>query len=567
VRARADHRRQEADQELGDPRGPVLVLQQVLTNFQFYGVQAAREGVVRRGVVLLIHGVRLVVANNQARLGVQQVQQGAAGVGRAIVQHADMPGPGHAAHRRGEAVDRDQCDRPLPPGAQVQFHADSIVVGRMQRVDTVLDVRGAQAVVPGYADAVGGLDDQARVARSSIAVDHQARIPLVHEQGIQTGRQPSRQTEGADIPRDVQVERGVGQAKTAQRRGNRAAPMIADEDEIRAGAWIFDTYGVRVAMRQQDLGRIEGNRGFLPTMAILSIRHWTRYRYRRPVRFGEHQMMVRPREGHDQCVLSEQIDIRPGAAAVRTMGDVFGNTILVADFDRRADELVFESRVKIDHRPANFLARAHEEFPPPGAPFIYGPKDLPDLARCLAPADPDAAGDITRWAARFAPANGRGRVIEALVAMTQAIHEDFTYQTRLFDAPRPASETLGLRTGSCRDFAVLMMEAARRLGLAARFASGYLHAGSSEVGGGHTHAWAQIFLPSCGWMDFDPTNAGVGAARLVRVAVAVEPRQAVPLHGVWFGKADDFLDMQVEVDVRAEREQDTVRSVGIARAG
>jgi transglutaminase-like putative cysteine protease len=185
----------------------------------------------------------------------------------------------------------------------------------------------------------------------------------------------------------------------------------------------------------------------------------------------------------------------------------------------------------------------------------------------MTPADRDGGAEVARWAARFAPANGRGRVVEALVAMTQSIHEDFAYQTRLYDAPRRARETLELRTGSCRDYAVLMIEAARSLGLAARFVSGYLHAGSSDVGGGHTHAWTQVFLPSCGWMDFDPTNGGVGAGRLVRVAVAVEPRQAIPLHGVWYGEAGDYLDMDVEVDVRAEIERDAAFGVGVARAG
>jgi transglutaminase-like putative cysteine protease len=302
-------------------------------------------------------------------------------------------------------------------------------------------------------------------------------------------------------------------------------------------------------------------------MSILNIRHRTRYRYRRPVGFGEHQMMLRPREAPDQRVLAESLDIHPGAKALRTTSDVFGNTIFVADFGHRAAELVFESRVRLDHRPVDFVAKAVEQFPPPGAPFLYESRDLPDLARCIAPADPDGSADVARWAARFAPANGRGRVVEALVAMTQAIHEDFTYRTRLHDAPRRALDTLELRTGSCRDFAVLMMEAARSLGLAARFASGYLHAGSSDVGGGHTHAWAQVFLPSCGWMDFDPTNGGIGAGRLVRVAVAVEPRQAIPLHGVWFGAAEDYLDMQVEVDVRAESERDAAIGVAVARAG
>jgi transglutaminase-like putative cysteine protease len=302
-------------------------------------------------------------------------------------------------------------------------------------------------------------------------------------------------------------------------------------------------------------------------MPILHIRHWTRYRYRRPVGFGEHRMMLRPRETPHQRILEERLDIRPTPHAFRAVTDMFGNTVQVAQFDGRSDQLVFESRIRLEHNPIDVAREADEQFPPRGAPFAYEAEYLPDLARSLTPADPDPAGEVEQWARRFAPANGRGRVMEALIAMTHAIHDDFTYETRLHDAPRSAAQTLDLRVGSCRDFAVLMMDAARRLGLAARFASGYLLAGSHEVGGGHTHAWTQVFLPSCGWADFDPTNGAVGSGRLVQVAVAVEPRQVIPLHGVWFGQAGDYRDMQVEVDVRAESEQDRRLGVGVARVG
>jgi transglutaminase-like putative cysteine protease len=118
-------------------------------------------------------------------------------------------------------------------------------------------------------------------------------------------------------------------------------------------------------------------------------------------------------------------------------------------------------------------------------------------------------------------------------------------------------ETLDLRSGSCRDFALLMMEAVRSLGLAARFVSGYIYspyarADRGRIGGGHTHAWVRVYLPACGWVEFDPTNGIVGNTDLVRVAVARDPSQAVPLHGTYSGLASDYLGMDVEVDVHAE---------------
>ena len=119
-----------------------------------------------------------------------------------------------------------------------------------------------------------------------------------------------------------------------------------------------------------------------------------------------------------------------------------------------------------------------------------------------------------------------------------------------------------------------MIEAVRSLGLAARFVSGYIYSpyvGSAQpgrIGGGHTHAWVRVYLPACGWVEFDPTNGIVGNADLVRVAIARDPRQAAPLHGTWYGAPGDFLDMQVEVDVRTENDSfaqlPTLRTVGMA---
>jgi transglutaminase-like putative cysteine protease len=109
------------------------------------------------------------------------------------------------------------------------------------------------------------------------------------------------------------------------------------------------------------------------------------------------------------------------------------------------------------------------------------------------------------------------------------------------------------RSGSCRDFAVLMMEAVRSLGLAARFVSGYIFvpdaAGGAVVGGGATHAWMQAYLPGAGWVDFDPTNDIVGNRNLIRVAVAWDQRNALPLWGTFVGPRSRVRGMDVTVSV------------------
>jgi transglutaminase-like putative cysteine protease len=310
-------------------------------------------------------------------------------------------------------------------------------------------------------------------------------------------------------------------------------------------------------------------------MPILSIRHVTRYAYRNPVVLGEHRMMLRPRESYDQRLLSYDLAITPEPSRLRSLHDVFGNCVSIANFEGPTPELVFDSRVRLEHTPLAAFADVDGEIEVyTGAmPFAYSADDLPDLLLSMERQYPDPTGEIDRWAQRFVRTVGKTSLQTLLSEMTQAIYADFKYRTRLDGAAQDPLVTLAGRSGSCRDYAVLMIEAVRSLGLAARFVSGYIYspyAGPehSRIGGGHTHAWVRVYLPACGWVEFDPTNGIVGNADLVRVAIARDPRQATPLHGTWSGQRSDYLGMEVEVDVRTESEPmvqlPPARTVGMA---
>ncbi len=293
-------------------------------------------------------------------------------------------------------------------------------------------------------------------------------------------------------------------------------------------------------------------------MPILHIRHLTIYRYLRPVGFGEHRLMLRPKESYDQRILASRLQITPEPTELRYVHDVFGNCVGVAQFEgRRSDVLRFESHVTLEHTPSPLVTDAGEAISPsgPSFPFAYGAEDMPDLLRSIERHHPDADGRVAAWARRFLRWNGPTPVLQLLADMTRAIREEFSYAKRLHGGAQSPAETLERRSGACRDYAVLMIEAARSLGLAARFVSGYIYAGaagSGRKGGGHTHAWVQVYLPSCGWVEFDPTNGIVGNTDLVRVAVVRDPRQATPLSGAWDGEVGDFAGMDVEVELTAE---------------
>lgn len=284
-------------------------------------------------------------------------------------------------------------------------------------------------------------------------------------------------------------------------------------------------------------------------MPLVTIRHTTTYRYARPVTFGDHRLMFRPRDSHDMRLLQTGLEISP-RARVRWLHDVFGNSIAVATFVEPASELRLVSTIRLEHFPVAAL-----EFPIEAYarmyPFSYSAEEVPDLGRTIERHYPDPEHRLDEWARRFMTSAGETDTQALLVEMTAAIRRDFRYEMREAEGTQTPVETLARASGTCRDFALLMMEAARSLGFAARFVSGYLY-DDRAVGGGATHAWVQIYLPGGGWVEFDPTNALVGGQKLVRVAVARDPTQAIPVSGTWTGTPSDFLGMTVDVQTMPE---------------
>lgn len=294
-------------------------------------------------------------------------------------------------------------------------------------------------------------------------------------------------------------------------------------------------------------------------MTIYSVRHVTTYHYKQAVEFGEHRMMLSPREDHDQRLLDLNLEIAPQPSELRWSHEVFGNRIAIARFSCRAALLRFESAVRIEHSLTD-IADANIEEVARNYPFTYGAEDMPHLVHFIERNSPDPEHKVKRWAHSFLHTSAATNTRALLVAMTRGIHERFTYKRRHEKGIQEPLVTLNTKSGSCRDLAVLMIDAVRSLGMAARFVSGYLHVrhiGGSR--GGNTHAWVQVYLPGCGWIDFDPSSGIVGNRGLIRVAVVRDPRQAIPLQGVWTGCPGASLGMKVEVRVTAGHAEESER--------
>jgi transglutaminase-like putative cysteine protease len=295
------------------------------------------------------------------------------------------------------------------------------------------------------------------------------------------------------------------------------------------------------------------------------VHHVTTYRYARPVGFGAHRMMFSPREGYEQQVLESELNIAPRPSSLRWSRDALGNRVGLARFSGRASELRFESVVRVA------LSASH----PDGLGIAEDARTMPvaltagellDLGPYITRRAQDGAA--ADWARSFVGDFGPTPALDCLTAMTHAIRNGFTYVRRTERGIQEPAETLHNRSGTCRDFAVLMIEAVRSLGLPARFVSGYLYVPSRDRqdvrGGGATHAWLQVYLPGAGWVDFDPTNATVGNAGLIRVAVAREPEGAVPLSGSFIGFRSDDLGMHVSVKVTREQAEDEQNGADLA---
>jgi transglutaminase-like putative cysteine protease len=280
-------------------------------------------------------------------------------------------------------------------------------------------------------------------------------------------------------------------------------------------------------------------------MRRFKILHRTYYNFTSTVQLGPHALRLRPKEGHELRIESSSLDITP-AATLRWHSDVEDNSVAIASFDTPTQQLVIESEIIIqqfNESPLDFLVDDYAT----DYPFAYDAEDSIVLAPYLLTATRQTSDPLVQWIAELWSADEPIQTYALLQRLCVHINQSLSYLAREQPGVQTAVDTLTLGTGSCRDFANLFMEAARHLGLAARFVSGYLYAEPSAANYGSTHAWAEVFLPGAGWKGFDPTIGKIVGTDHTAVAVARLPESVPPVAGSFVGPPGASLDVGVWV--------------------
>ncbi|MES9852238.1 MAG: transglutaminase family protein [Candidatus Thiodiazotropha sp. L084R] len=278
-------------------------------------------------------------------------------------------------------------------------------------------------------------------------------------------------------------------------------------------------------------------------MQRYTILHRTFYNFPEQVRLGPHWLRLRPREGHELRIESSSLEISP-PAKLRWLRDAEDNSVIIATFDQPVRQLMIESNVIIqqyNEAPLDFLVSDYAvEYP-----FEYTSSDLIVLAPYLKRSQSISSGAVKSWIDGVWKVGEKLQSYELLLSLTRRINQTMRYQIREEPGVQSAEETLALGSGSCRDFATLLLEGARELGFAARFVSGYLDTPPSPLDYGATHAWTEVYLPGPGWKGFDPTVGDIVGGDHVSVAVSHSPSSVPPVEGSYVGPAGAQLEVGV----------------------
>lgn len=288
-------------------------------------------------------------------------------------------------------------------------------------------------------------------------------------------------------------------------------------------------------------------------MTEYNIRHVTSYEYEVPVLHAHHLGHLRPRELTYQRVAHSEISCTPASQATQHYVDYFGNgTDMIEVLDRHDKlDIVATSRVTVTPRALSTQA-------------VLSTMSWSEARDWYASSAPLEAQEYTfdsplvRRGALFrdyaAPCFAPGRpLVEAVIELNTKIFTEFVYQPLSTDVSTPVASVMKEKKGVCQDFAHVAVACLRSYGLPARYVSGYLETvpppGVKKLKGADaSHAWASVFVPDHGWLEFDPTNGLLPTDRHITLAWGRDFSDVTPLKGVVLGGGSHRVAVGVDVE-------------------
>jgi len=283
---------------------------------------------------------------------------------------------------------------------------------------------------------------------------------------------------------------------------------------------------------------------------FLRINHTTEYRYRQPVELTPHWLRLVPRSSPGLLVLRSDVNLSSNGG-VRWNLDAEGAILGKATFLDMTDRLLITSDLLLEQKitnPFDFLLDERALH----LPISYSEREITHLAPYLVQADESSSAELKDWLRPFLNSvSAVPSTLGTLTSLCRAIPSLFRYTVRHEEGIRTCEQTIRLGEGTCRDFAHLFIEAARSLGIAARYVSGYLCSSPDGRGGdAHTHGWCELYLPGAGWRGFDPTNGILAGGHHVAVAISLAAGEIPPVEGSYCGEAGLCLAHEVSISAR-----------------
>jgi transglutaminase-like putative cysteine protease len=277
-------------------------------------------------------------------------------------------------------------------------------------------------------------------------------------------------------------------------------------------------------------------------MPIFKIHHITKYEYDRPVKESMNNIMIFPYQSAEQETLQHELLITD-KPDVFILTDYWGNKTGTFNLLRPHRELVIESKLLIRTLAPQDLPLLPINFTKDLETVISNDMHLLELAR---PSHIKALDQLLQYVSEL---DHPDRSISVIVENTCSfIFNNFTYIKGITNIETTVDEILEKKAGVCQDFAHVMLELLRMMGIPARYVSGYICPNKNGMRGeGATHAWVEAFVPGYGWAGIDPTNNVWVSNHHVKLAVGRNFTDCTPVKGTFKGPARQSLSVYVSV--------------------